>query len=334
MPLWGYLDESLPEVMEKKIDAAVDNGVDGFIFDWYWFEDGGYRLKCIDQGFLGASNCKKAKFGIMWCNHDPVWVHPAGKYTGCLPLHSADLSLQAFYEGTQYCIDHYMWRDNYLRNSKGELYFCFYVSGRLIKNFGGEEGLRIAIADFRERVRKARLGEVDLSAIFESIPGFAEDITAANQRMVRLGFNSYSTHGLQVRDTLPFPHRAYAESIAANIAAFSDFTEKAALPLHINIYQGRDPSPRTIQSDMYGEYGFPFGRIINDKTPAAFEELCRAAKNFYYEKGTGEYITVYSWNEWTEGGYLEPDCEDGYGYLDALRHVFRQERSGENETVQ
>ena len=63
VPLWGYEDEALPAIMEKKISTAVNNGIDGFISDWYWFEDGGYRLRCIDEGFLGARNNEDAKFG-------------------------------------------------------------------------------------------------------------------------------------------------------------------------------------------------------------------------------------------------------------------------------
>ncbi|MDR2618079.1 MAG: glycoside hydrolase family 99-like domain-containing protein [Treponema sp.] len=30
-----------------------------------------------------------------------------------------------------------------------------------------------------------------------------------------------------------------------------------------------------------------------------------------------------SWNEWTETSYLEPDDLYGYGYLEAVRRVFR-----------
>ena len=33
-------------------------------------------------------------------------------------------------------------------------------------------------------------------------------------------------------------------------------------------------------------------------------------------------ITINSWNEWTEGGYLEPDEQFGYGFLNAVARVF------------
>ena len=37
------------------------------------------------------------------------------------------------------------------------------------------------------------------------------------------------------------------------------------------------------------------------------------------------FITVNSWNEWTETSYLEPDDLYGFGYLEALKDVFGEE---------
>ena len=79
VPLWGYQDESKPEVMEQKISAAKAYGIDAFIFDWYCFNDGPYRERCLNEGFLNAPNCGKIKFALMWCNHNPIYAHP-GSY--------------------------------------------------------------------------------------------------------------------------------------------------------------------------------------------------------------------------------------------------------------
>ena len=62
-----------------------------------------------------------------------------------------------------------------------------------------------------------------------------------------------------------------------------------------------------------------------NSTPEKFEAVLRRAKEWAdvnTPKGAPRLITVNSWNELTEGSYLEPDDRFGYGYLNALWRVF------------
>ena len=77
--------------MARKIDAAADHGIDAFIFDWYWYDDGpflergaGARASC------GAANNDRLKFALMWANHDWLDIHPAKLHdaaAAALPRH-------------------------------------------------------------------------------------------------------------------------------------------------------------------------------------------------------------------------------------------------------
>lgn len=60
--------------------------------------------------------------------------------------------------------------------------------------------------------------------------------------------------------------------------------------------------------------------IIYGATPKKFEHWFGKFYRFCCETNR-EFVLLTAWNEWGEGAYLEPDEEDGYAYLEAVRKV-------------
>ena len=45
VPVWGYFNEADPKWAAKEIDLAANNGIDCFIYDWYWYSNTGQYLQ-------------------------------------------------------------------------------------------------------------------------------------------------------------------------------------------------------------------------------------------------------------------------------------------------
>ena len=66
--------------------------------------------------------------------------------------------------------------------------------------------------------------------------------------------------------------------------------------------------------------------IVKNATPENIEAGMRMAKEYLdAHPDLPPLVTVNSWNEWTETSYLEPDDMYGYGYLEAIKKVFKDE---------
>jgi hypothetical protein len=60
--------------------------------------------------------------------------------------------------------------------------------------------------------------------------------------------------------------------------------------------------------------------------PAEYKTLLQRAKEFVRTMPAGQLgskmLLLDNWNEWSEGHYIAPHKEFGFGYLDAVREVF------------
>lgn len=326
VPLWGYVDEADPEVMAKKIEAAKSHGVDGFIFDWYWFNDGSYRIRCLEEGFFGAKNQEEFQFAVMWANHSPIYVHPASRrdiVNHTQTLLDGHLTEETFVKATDHCIRNYFWRPNYRRTSTG-LFFCIFSGKMLLESFGSVEETRRILDDFRARAAAAGFEKLDLTVIGD---GWLDtgDLAEGLRLAGRMGFDSVSSHGFPREDGVSeFPHVTF-DGMWEKCFELTERYLAASKETGVNFYvtggAGWDVSPRTVPSEMYEDVGYPFSRICNDDTP---EKLARhlGRMRAMAEAAGCEQMNFFAFNEWTEGGFLEPDETWGYGKLEAVKAVF------------
>ena len=88
--------------------------------------------------------------------------------------------------------------------------------------------------------------------------------------------------------------------------------------------RGWDPGPRCEQDKPHVRGEYPYTPILTGNSPEAFEAMLVKLKD-YLDRESGldnRMFTIYAWNEWTEGGYLEPDTVHGMKYLETIRAVF------------
>jgi hypothetical protein len=305
VPAWGYEDESDPAIMARKIDAAADHGLTTFLFDWYWDEEGPRLQRALEDGFLRAPNNERLRFALMWANHWPI-------------------SRQAFDRAADYVTRTYLGHPSYQR-IEGGLHVSIYETLTLIEGLGGVDAARDALEGFRRTVREATGQPLHLNAVLWGVQMRpARPIDEQNRLLRELGYDSTSSYVWVHHTPLPeFPATDCAAYAKVAIGQWERYGREIHLPYYPNVTVGWDPSPRTDQSRPLQNGGYPNTAVLTDNEPAQFGRALEAAKG-YLDRHPALYplVTLYAWNEWAEGGYLEPDTTHGMAYLEEIKRVF------------
>ncbi len=316
-PLWGYINEADPAVMEMEIEQATKHGVNVFIFDWYWYDGRPFMETTLTNGFLKARNRDKMKFYLMWANHDVLnlWDTRLNRYTHeNNVIWQGKIDRQEFEKICKRNIELFFSQPEYYKID-GKPVFMIYEVQNLINGLGGIDETIDALKWFNKEVKKAGFPGVELQLTMWSVNlnfsglDAAKNMEPGNDFVTKLGFTSAThyqfCHFLNVNDE-------YNTIVDNAVKEWENIDKNFTIPYYPHVSIGWDNSPRIGQSP-----------VSRNNTPANFERALWFAKDFVDKRpDMHPLITINSWNEWTETSYLQPDNVHGYGYLEAVKKVF------------
>jgi Glycosyltransferase WbsX len=290
-PVLGWYREGNPELADWHIKWAVEHGITFFAYDWYWSQGTRQLEHALHDGYFQARYHALLKFCLLWANHNAPNTS------------SAEDSLAV----TRYWIENYFRRPEYLLVDGKPLVIIF-STDRLTADLGSARVKEI-FATMRAECQRAGLPGLYLMA---NVADAGQARAAAAEGYDAVTAYNWPGMGLQ-NGELQGPFETLLEGYRRN---WLHIIEQSPIPLALPICGGWDSRPWHGDNDLVR-----FGR-----TPELFRRHLEDAKRTLGLGSNSHVLTnlvlIEAWNEWGEGSYIEPHREFGFGYLDAVRHVF------------
>jgi len=307
-----------PVAWENKINAATDHGVNVFIFDWYWYDGKPFLEEAVDSGFLKAANRDKARFYLMWANHDvPGNMWNRYRYKTDSILWHGTVDWDNFKKIVDRVINQYFKQPNYFK-IKGQPVFSIFSFSNLVRSFQGLEETKEALDYFRQEVKKSGFPGLHIQVIGWGRNGspflLGRDLNegkSINTIISELGINSVTTYNW----TGAGINEDYIKWGETAMSLQHKWDSVLTIPYIPTVSVGWDNTPR------YAELGKE-SVVHYHNTPESFGAFLQKGRDYLRNHpGQPRLIIINAWNEWVEGSYLEPDMRWGYGYLETVKKV-------------
>ncbi|MGZ3144440.1 glycoside hydrolase family 99-like domain-containing protein [Lentzea chajnantorensis] len=315
-PSIGYYDDSKPETLEQHIKQAAGAGLDHFAFYWYWNPGAANEQYAAGlRAFLAARNRGDMKFTVLPCIHP--WRGGAG---GTLRMPSEQIDRAA-----EILVDDYLSQPNILRANDGRpmLQLCDVrgigkVNDRP-ENDKSDEIDDAAVRRFTDAIRtraRATLGE-EVMITMTTDNGFPGPQHGVDGSYCPGRFTgSYEQYVAGEREwfgTIPG---------AVVRCATSDFDERPRIGISTQDPVTSSDSPEEAKAKLHAAF-----RWYEDQSPEGFRRVLGAVRDDIdasaRSSAVDNFVLLYAWNEWHEGGVIEPNERDGCRYLDIVRSELR-----------
>ena len=318
-----YYDLSDVKVMERQCKMAREYGIYGFCMYHYWF-DGHMLLEKPMEQYLADKNCD-LPFCICWANEHWTKAWESKENTILIEQNYGDQK---------------QWKEHYV-------YFRQFF---LDKRYICEENKPLLV-----------IYRPELITNLNEMLDFWNDLAKNdNFSGMKYAYQHVSFDNIKYKDDSRFdyaieyqPSYGYRDldyqfiRFLKNVkSALNRFTEKTIhLTIDVQKITNMNTGPRIIEYDRIwkiilkrvppsskyipgaftdwdnsprrGNLGTVYSGASPLKFAQYFKSLVGRAKDVYHQ----DKIFVFAWNEWTEGGYLEPDQKYRYGYLEGIRNA-------------
>lgn len=318
----NYYDLLNDDVKLWQCRIAKENGIYGFCFYHYWF-DGHLLLEKPVEQYLNNKDCD-LPFCICWANENwtKAWVNSQNTVLIEQKYGNEKQWTKHFHYLLPYFKD-----DRYIKEDNKPLFVIY--RPELIKSLN-------EMLDCWQRLAKEN-GLPGLVFAYQHVYFDSMD----NKDDSRFKYAIEYQPGYALRD-MNSKYINYLKKIKQSISIFLEKNFQMSLDIGGLVRNNRNLAlvnydkvwqqilKRKPTSEKYipgafvdwdntprrGSKGSIFVGASPEKFEKYFTELIKKARNEYKK----DYIFIFAWNEWTEGGYLEPDEKYKYGYLNAIKN--------------
>lgn len=294
-PLIGYYNQTDPRVLEKHIEQAYLGGVDYFNFYWYWSASK-KRPNHVDGlvSYFSASNNSKMKFMVS------VYSHPWDQ----------DLFISAN-DGSLVIVELFKLfsHPNYLR-----------IGNRPVLTIGDGRGIKAGyVSDMQDIIAAIKQHAVSLRLpipiVLAGVASVKETATSNWSHIVNR--DGYQCLVPDIGGNLK--GQSYDDMVNRTTGHLSHVNSFA--PLSPCIASGFDERPRQDVMNPDPESI----RYFNGQTADKFAQAMKNVRAWQKTKSDPVHglMNLYAWNEWHEGGIIEPNFSQKYLYLEKVQLAYR-----------
>jgi len=333
VPLNGYYDLSDPEQIETQAREAAAHGIDGFIFYHYWYEGKRPLSRPVDR--LRERTELAVPYALCWANHS--WTRSWTNRMGAL-----DTLIAQTYESSsgerirhiQHLVHHFSDR-RYILIDRRPLLQIYQPQAipaleEFLTELRNESHRMLGVTPHISAMFGSYVRDQEFLRFFDSVTLFQPSAAlhsprALFSRQPMQFLNGAGISGLlrampnflkrplyRFQDAFVNKHRIYDYDVTwGNLLAQAKEAVVDGRKVFLSAFVDFDNSPRYRRR----------ARLFTGFTPAKFSEyLAKLLKLASQQAGNDDSVVfINAWNEWGEGMYLEPDTEEGYARLQAVR---------------